>query len=745
MVTARPPLSVSVVQKFAAIVLAGVFLLSAVMSGSLALGWRDFEQHKTNPLEGVYQPREDADGELRVSKTVANADGSELAGAQLELEFEFTVTLQGLPDGLVVVQIDEEEHEFELAGSKLEFTLRHGQVATIRGLPIGTMYEAREAPVMHYITQSSNHQGHIPWGGVTAAFVNTYAPPRQSPESEIIVRKEVRGDGADLIKKFVFTAEINGETHKFELAHGEEKNFSHIPGTSYAITEEEPGEGWVAALRRFAGVFPPEGETLALTFINIYRPGEDGTGDLEVRKAVACETPDLEAEFEFTVTFESGEPQHFTLKHGESRRFENLPHGTGFAVVEHPKNGYIAGVARIDGTIVGGETAVAGFVNYPDEGSLVVEKAVTGEVPGKDRDLKFQFVLELEGRAPVEFELAASESRRFFVPPGLGYAVREVNLAEGWFLAGVTNGTGTTTRGVIESRFTNVYNRVWIDIEGEKTWDMSAALPGTPLPGSITVQLLDGESVVRTTVVRPGEAGRWRYSFNVPKYRDDHETEIIYTVRELPVPGYRSEIEGFDIVNTWVGGDDFVDISVRKVWDDGGHPARPLSVRVQLYRGGIAYGAPETLSAANDWQHSWTALERDFTWTVDEIEVPAGYVKIITGDAQGGFVITNRRAAEPPATTTTAPPTTTTQPSVPTETATTTTTTPSTPATTQYPTVPSVSSAPTSGPGVPQTDDGSNIALWIALMGMSFAGLVGTVLWGKKWGAGINNRYRARH
>ena len=85
--------------------------------------------------------------------------------------------------------------------------------------------------------------------------------------------------------------------------------------------------------------------------------------------------------------------------------------------------------------------------------------------------------------------------------------------------------------------------------------------------------------------------------------------------------------------------DRFIEVTVSKVWQ--GDTKHPDSVTVQLYRGGVAYGRPITLSAANSWTHKWSKLPYGSVWTADETEVPKGYTKTVTGDAESGFIITN--------------------------------------------------------------------------------------------------------
>ncbi|MDO4283989.1 MAG: Cna B-type domain-containing protein, partial [Eubacteriales bacterium] len=83
--------------------------------------------------------------------------------------------------------------------------------------------------------------------------------------------------------------------------------------------------------------------------------------------------------------------------------------------------------------------------------------------------------------------------------------------------------------------------------------------------------------------------------------------------------------------------------SVGKVWSDDNNQSgeRPESVSVQLYRDGTAYGAPVTLSAANEWWYRWNDLPVGSVWTVDEVSVPEGYTKSFTKNADNAVVIVN--------------------------------------------------------------------------------------------------------
>jgi len=89
-------------------------------------------------------------------------------------------------------------------------------------------------------------------------------------------------------------------------------------------------------------------------------------------------------------------------------------------------------------------------------------------------------------------------------------------------------------------------------------------------------------------------------------------------------------------------------LSVYKVWAGAASPAG--GILVQLYRDGVPYGNCVTLHAGNLWSHTWDNLSQDdtWTWTVDEFDVPEGFAKAISGGASGGFVITNTLSPNAP-------------------------------------------------------------------------------------------------
>jgi len=82
-------------------------------------------------------------------------------------------------------------------------------------------------------------------------------------------------------------------------------------------------------------------------------------------------------------------------------------------------------------------------------------------------------------------------------------------------------------------------------IEGTKTWENDSE---QDRPSDIKVDLLKDDEVIATKTVT-AENG-WKYNFgNLDQYTAGGK-EIKYAVKEQPVEGYESKVEGYDIVNT---------------------------------------------------------------------------------------------------------------------------------------------------------------------------------------------------
>ncbi|MCL2695179.1 MAG: Cna B-type domain-containing protein [Clostridiales bacterium] len=673
-------------------------------------------------------------GGLEISKTVKNKDGSALTPEQLDKQFEFTVTFSD--EGTYVYQIFKDGVP---AGSKKSLTdggtllLRHGEVAVFEDVPVGTYYTVTETPAKGYSVKS---------GGSSVVTHYEFVP--------------------------VFT---DGETYGCAIGSAAPEPF-----TSGDMLTLKPGR-------------------TATFYLPVYKDGEPGTETIGVSLRSAAK------ENEFIVTFSDegtytyqlhkdgtpvGAPQ--TLSSGDTLSwasdrsvvFEELPLALRYSVVkteETDEKGCIS-VSSNDssGSIRKDKVSRASFTNTYDEPKegrvkITVKKIVEGDIPESEKDRVFWFNLTVNGGEPIRFPLKADEQKTFELNSGDTYSVTEEDPFHwGYVQTAAVNGAGTACAPEITIIFTNRYvGTLWIKVEGRKTWDMSHN-PTAVLPSYILVQLLADGVVVQTIMVKPDADGNWLYGFVAPMH-DGDDNEIKYTVQEVPVPGFVSEVDGFDIKNTrkpagqatdgfsvkkvitgsrpaaddtftfkleaingapmpdgsadgvktitvtgegersfgsieyreagtysyrvteikgsadcvydetvyiitvtvkeTADGDLVIDsksfatqgggnteyrnavftnhynaldetsVLSRKVWAGANNPSRPGSVTVQLYRDGEPFGEPVTLNASNNWRYIWTNLEKGPVWTVDEIDVPEGYAKSVTGNASDGFVITN--------------------------------------------------------------------------------------------------------
>src|SRR5699024_5594128 len=151
-----------------------------------------------------------------------------------------------------------------------------------------------------------------------------------------------------------------------------------------------------------------------------------------------------------------------------------------------------------------------------------------------------------------------------------------------------------------ENKFivTNTHEPELIDVEGTKTWDDADDQDGKR-PDSIIVRLLaNGEEVDFVEVTAETD---WTIEFtDLPKF--ENGVEITYTIQEDGVEDYLTEIDGFDITNSYTPEQN--SINVVKAWEDANNQdgIRPDSVTVKLLADGEETGKEEVLNGTNNWQ-----------------------------------------------------------------------------------------------------------------------------------------------
>lgn len=205
------------------------------------------------------------------------------------------------------------------------------------------------------------------------------------------------------------------------------------------------------------------------------------------------------------------------------------------------------------------------------------------------------------------------------------------------------NGYSTVVTGDASTVFTvtNSHTPATTEVSGSKTWDDKGDQDGKR-PDSITIRLYaNGEQVDNVTVTAEND---WKWSFkNLPEY--ENGSKITYTITEDTVPGYTTNVDGFNVTNSYTPGK--TSVTVTKAWNDAGDQdgLRPAEITVKLLADGKDTGKTLTLSKENRWMGIFSGLDEyaggeKIVYSIEEVSVK-GYDSVITGDASAGFVITN--------------------------------------------------------------------------------------------------------
>ena len=154
---------------------------------------------------------------------------------------------------------------------------------------------------------------------------------------------------------------------------------------------------------------------------------------------------------------------------------------------------------------------------------------------------KAELVQEIEVSEATGWKFESKALPKYENGTEIKYTVKEVAVKE------YTSTVTTDKDG--KYTVTNEYTPEKTSIKGRKIWKDEDNKDGIR-PASITVKLLaDGQDTGKTAVA--SEATGWTYEFTeLERYKDTKGTEFKYSVVEVPVDGYTSKVEGFNITNT---------------------------------------------------------------------------------------------------------------------------------------------------------------------------------------------------
>ena len=206
---------------------------------------------------------------------------------------------------------------------------------------------------------------------------------------------------------------------------------------------------------------------------------------------------------------------------------------------------------------------------------------------------------------------------------------------------------------------TNTHTPATTSVQAQKVWADDNNSEGMR-PASVTLQLYkqigNADPVAVGEPVAVSNDTSWTKQWhNLPKYEGGEL--ITYSVQEVGTyTGYTASYDVDEhtgrliVTNAYTSAKTSVEVT--KAWEDNDNQdgIRPASVTVNLLANGKSAGKSVTLSAANNWNASFSELPvyanlAEIVYTVEEKAV-TGYTAAVTGDAANGFTITNTHTPE---------------------------------------------------------------------------------------------------
>ncbi|WP_367899750.1 Cna B-type domain-containing protein [Bacillus pseudomycoides] len=175
-------------------------------------------------------------------------------------------------------------------------------------------------------------------------------------------------------------------------------------------------------------------------------------------------------------------------------------------------------------------------------------------------------------------------------------------------------------------------------IAGTKTWKGDNT---KDRPKTIKVDLLQNDKVIATQEVT--EASGWKYEFKDLAAYDAEGKAYKYEVKEQPVDGYQTEVNGYDITNTKVV--QTTKVEGTKTWKDDNAPDRPKTIKVELLQNDQVIATQE-VTAEKGWKYEFKDLAvydaegKAYKYEVKEQPVD-GYQSEVKG-----YDITNTKVAQ---------------------------------------------------------------------------------------------------
>ena len=516
-------------------------------------------------------------GSLEIKKVVSSALNSDMTK-------QFTFTLEMKKDGKPLNGSFGQIIEF--VDGKVTIKLKHNDVMTITGIPVGTTFTVKETSDSGFTMDPEDGviTGTISSTTAKAEFTNT------RKTGSLTVKKTIESSMlSDKSKNFLFTVTLKDEAGNpvsgtfgtgtslvtfdangqvsFNLTDKQSKTIDGLPvGTSYTVTETS-ADGFITLVNGeeklvAEGTITETGATEA--FLN-----KKDEGGLMVTKSVKSDIEaDFDKEFTFTlkldpatpnetigeVTFDENGAYEFKLKSGDVKSFTGLPIGSKYIVTETGDDDFTVepAIGVIRGTIGRTLQKPLVFKNTRKKGSLKISKEVDSCVPAeKTAEYKFtvtlkngdqylnktygDYAFDENGQAEVTVKGGASVTIPD-IPVGTTYEVKESEDSK--FTVEKTNATGTITteQAKVEAKIKNIRKKGSLEVT--KTV-VNRNTVNTATDFNFTVTLSD--------LTISGKFGDMTFTNGIATFALKHgekavatglPTEVGYTVTETEVTGF---------------------------------------------------------------------------------------------------------------------------------------------------------------------------------------------------------------
>ncbi|WP_434814035.1 Cna B-type domain-containing protein [Bacillus tropicus] len=480
-------------------------------------------------------------------------------------------------------------------------------------------YEVKEQPIDGYTTevngyditntkvvQTTKVEGTKTWKDGNAEGRPTMIKVDLLQNGKVIATQEVsEATGWKYEFKDLAINDADGKAYKYEVKE------QAVPGyeskvNGYDITNTKVGKTSVAGTKTWKGGTEEEHKAIKVDLLQ--------NGTVIATQEVSKETG-WKYEFKDLVAFD---------ENGKAYKYE---------VKEQPVDGYESKVNGYDITNTKvGKTSVAGTKTWNDNNASDRPKTIKVDLVQKDNSqaqketlIATQEVSEATGWKYEFKDLAAYDAE------GKAYKYEVKEQAVPGYESKV-NGYDITNTKVGKT-----------SVAGTKTWKGGTEEEHK----AIKVDLLQNGTVIATQEVSK-ETG-WKYEFKDLVAFDENGKAYKYEVKEQPVDGYESKVNGYDITNTKVGK---TSVAGTKTWNDNNASDRPKTIKVDLVQKDNSQAQKETLiatqevSEATGWKYEFKDLAaydaegKAYKYEVKEQAVPGYESKV------NGYDITNTKVGE---------------------------------------------------------------------------------------------------